>query len=180
MRVLPAGVRALMGLALALLSVQIALGGWVSTNYAVLACTEFPTCQGRWWPEMNFAQGFELWRELGLTGAGEHISFAALTAIHYVHRLAAYLVIAVLAWLAWRLHALLSWRRLARWLVAVLLLQFLTGLSNVVLGWPLLAAVLHTGGAAALVVLLTWGLASSRVLRMAGRTSSTPVSSPAA
>jgi cytochrome c oxidase assembly protein subunit 15 len=180
MRALPSGLRALMVLALALLSVQIALGGWVSTNYAVLACTEFPTCQGRWWPEMNFTQGFELWRELGLTAAGEHISFAALTAIHYVHRLAAYLVIAVLAWLAWRLHALPAWRRLGRWLAAVLLLQFLSGLSNVVLGWPLLAAVLHTGGAAALVVLLTWGVAGSRGLRTADRTSSTSVSSSAA
>jgi cytochrome c oxidase assembly protein subunit 15 len=180
MRALPSGLRALMVLALALLSVQIALGGWVSTNYAVLACTEFPTCQGSWWPEMNFSQGFELWRELGLTAAGEHISFAALTAIHYVHRLAAYLVIAVLACLAWRLHALPAWRRLGRWLAAVLLLQFLSGLSNVVLGWPLLAAVLHTGGAAALVVLLTWGVAGSRGLRTADRTSSTPVSSSAA
>ncbi len=46
----------------ALLVLQIALGGWVSTNYAVLACTQFPTCQGSWWPPMNFAQGFEIWR----------------------------------------------------------------------------------------------------------------------
>ena len=160
-RLLPAGLRALLWAALGLLSLQIALGGWVSTNYAVLACTEFPTCQGSWWPEMNFAQGFELWRELGLSSTGEHISFAALTAIHYVHRLAAYLVIAVLTLLAWRLYGLAPWRRTARWLAAVLLLQFLTGLSNVVLDWPLLAAVLHTGGAAALVVLLTWALASS-------------------
>ncbi len=160
-RGLPAGQRALLWAALGLLSLQIALGGWVSTNYAVLACTEFPACQGSWWPEMNFAQGFELWRELGLSSTGEHISFAALTAIHYVHRLAAYLVIAVLLLLAWRLHDLPAWRGTARGLAALLLLQFLTGLSNVVLDWPLLAAVLHTGGAAALVVLLTWALASS-------------------
>jgi len=154
-----AGLRASLVLALALLAVQIALGGWVSTNYAVLACTEFPTCQGSWWPAMNFAQGFELWRELGLTSDGAHIEFAALTAIHYAHRLAAYVVIAVLGWLAWRLHRLPGWQRQARVLAALLLLQFLTGLSNVVLDWPLLAAVLHTGGAAALVVLLTWSLA---------------------
>lgn len=158
----PGTLRRLLWLALAVLVLQIALGGWVSTNYAVLACTEFPTCQGGWWPEMNFAQGFELWRELGLTGDGQHISFAALTAIHYVHRLMAYAVIALLGWTAWRLHAVPGLQRAARWLVGLLLLQFVTGLSNVVLDWPLLAAVLHTGGAAALVVVLTWSLASSR------------------
>ena len=174
----PPGLRTLLWWSLGLLSVQLALGGWVSTNYAVLACTEFPTCQGGWWPEMDFAQGFELWRELGLTGHGEHISFAALTAIHYVHRLAAYGVVAVLAVLAWRMLGLAPWRRSGRWLLALLLLQFLTGLSNVVLDWPLLAAVLHTGGGAAMAVLLTWGLASSR--GGAGRPSSVSVSSTAA
>ncbi len=179
-RVAPPGLRALLGWGLGLLTLQIALGGWVSTNYAVLACTEFPSCQGSWWPEMNFVQGFELWRELGLTGSGEHISFAALTAIHYVHRLAAYVVIAVLLLLAWRLHALPLWRRAARALTALLLLQFLSGLSNVVLDWPLLAAVLHTGGAAGLVVLLTWSLATSQPARQASRISPVPVSSPAA
>jgi cytochrome c oxidase assembly protein subunit 15 len=179
-RVASPGLRRLLGWGLGLLTLQIALGGWVSTNYAVLACTEFPSCQGSWWPEMNFVQGFELWRELGLTGTGEHISFAALTAIHYVHRLAAYLVIAVLLLLAWRLHELPLWRRAARALAALLLLQFLSGLSNVVLDWPLLAAVLHTGGAAGLVVLLTWSLASSQPARQASRVSPVPVSSPSA
>ena len=178
MRQLPIGLRALLWAALGLLTLQIALGGWVSTNYAVLACTEFPACQGSWWPEMNFGQGFELWRELGLSSTGEHISFAALTAIHYAHRLAAYLVIAVLAMLAWRLHGLPAWRTWARSLAGLLLLQFLSGLSNVVLGWPLLAAVLHTGGAAALVVLLTWGLASS--VALAARIVPASVSSSAA
>lgn len=160
---LSTGVRGLMVLALVALVAQIALGGWVSTNYAVLACTEFPLCQGSLWPDMNFAQGFEPWRALGMTSAGEHITFAALTAIHYAHRLAAYVVIAVLAWLAWRLNALPAWQRTARALAGLLLLQFLTGLSNVVLGWPLVAALLHTGGAAALLVVLVWGLASARL-----------------
>ncbi len=177
---MPPALRVLLWWGLGLLMLQIALGGWVSTNYAVLACTEFPACQGSWWPDMNFAQGFELWRELGLTRAGEHISFAALTAIHYVHRLAAYVVIAVLVLLAWRLHGLPQWRRPARWLAGLLLLQFLTGLSNVVLDWPLLAAVLHTGGAAGLVVLLTWSLASSRRRDAQPGTSSVPVSSSVA
>ncbi len=173
------GLRRLFWGALALLTLQIALGGWVSTNYAVLACTEFPTCQGSWWPEMNFAQGFELWRELGYTGAGAHIDFAALTAVHYTHRIAAYAVIAVLAALAWQLRTQAAWRRTAHWLAGLLLLQFLTGLSNVVLDWPLLAAVLHTGGAGAMVVLLTWSLASSHTAD-ASTASYDSVSSPAA
>ena len=169
------GLRRLLWLALLLVSAQVVLGGWVSTNYAVLACTTFPTCQGSWWPEMDFAQAFEVWRPLGLLKDGSHIGFAALTAIHYVHRLFAYAVLGVLVLLAWRLrraagpkgHSTAQGRQRvgqARWLLGLSTLQLLTGLSNVVLDWPLVAAVLHTGGAAALVVVLTWALDSSRVL----------------
>jgi cytochrome c oxidase assembly protein subunit 15 len=147
--------RVLMGVA-GLLAVQILLGGWVSTNYAVLACSDFPQCQNRWWPDMNFAQGFELWRHLGVTGTGEPISFEALTAIHYVHRLMAYVVLVALAWLAWQLNRRPQWRQSSRVLAGLVGLQLATGLSNVVLGWPMLAALLHTGGAAALVLALTW------------------------
>lgn len=159
---LPAGLSRWLLVCAALLALQIALGGWVSTNYAVLACNEFPTCQGSWWPEMNFSQGFVLWRALGLDAAGAYLDFQALTAIHYVHRLVAYAVFVALGVLAWRLHAYADWRRSAQWLGALLALQFLTGLSNVVLDWPLIAAVLHTGGAAALAVVLTQMLAHRR------------------
>jgi len=155
------GLRRLLGITLALVVVQSALGAWVSTNYAVLACSEFPMCQASWWPDMNFTQGFALWRDLGMTPDGQHISFAALTAIHYVHRLMAYAVLPLLAALAWRMKSVDAWRRPARWLATLTLLQFLTGLSNVVLGWPLVAAVSHTGGAAALVVVLTWAMATA-------------------
>lgn len=133
---------------------QIALGAWVSTNYAVLACTDFPTCQGVWWPAMDFARGFELQRELGQTAGGDFLPFAALTAIHYTHRLMAYVVLAALAALALAL-ARAHQRRWALALGGVAAWQLATGLSNVVLDWPLLAAVAHTGGAAALVVVLT-------------------------
>ncbi len=145
--------------AAALLGLQVLLGGWVSTNYAVLACSDFPRCQNRWWPEMNFSQGFELWRHLGVTASSEPISFAALTAIHYVHRLMAYGVLTALALLAWQLNRHVAWRSHSRVLAALVGLQLATGLSNVVLGWPLLAALLHTAGAAALVLTLTWILA---------------------
>lgn len=150
-------------LTFALLVVQILMGGWVSTNYAVLACTDFPMCQNSWWPGMNFSQGFTIWRELGMTPDGQHIDFAALTAIHYAHRLMAYGVLLLLAALAWRMKRVQAWRRPARWLAALTLLQFLTGLSNVVLDWPIVAAVLHTGGAAALVVVLTWAFVIARL-----------------
>ena len=150
------GTRTLLGVTSALVWIQIALGGWVSTNYAVLACTDFPQCQASWWPAMDFVQGFEIWRELGLTGAGEHIAFEALTAIHVTHRLFALLVLLALGWLAWRLRSAAGMAPQTRLLAGLAALQLLTGLSNVVLDWPLLAAVLHTGGAGALVVTLTW------------------------
>ena len=156
------GLRALLLLSALLLGLQVFLGGWVSTNYAVMACTDFPKCQGSWWPHMNLRQGFELWRELGLTGSGEHIGFAALTAIHYVHRIMAYLVLVLLGVLAWRLNRVVALRTPSRWIAALTGLQLATGLSNVVLDWPLLAAVLHTGGAGALVVAVTWVMTASR------------------
>jgi cytochrome c oxidase assembly protein subunit 15 len=147
--------------ALLLLLVQILLGGWVSTNYAVLACNTFPQCQGSWWPVMDFAQGFHVWRHLGLTADGRPIHFEALTAIHYTHRLMAYLVLVVLGALAWR------WKRQelvrsGRWLNILLLWQLLTGLSNVLLDWPLLSAVAHTGGSAGLLLCLSWTLFITR------------------
>lgn len=156
------GLRGLLWLTFLLLVVQVALGGWVSTNYAALACTDFPKCQNSWWPEMNFQQGFELWRELGLTKAGEHISFAALTAIHYMHRLMAFIVLFLLGVLAWRLNRVPALRSQSRWIAMLTGLQLVTGLSNVVLDWPLLAAVLHTGGAGALVVVMTWAVTASQ------------------
>ena len=139
----------------ALLWVQIALGGWVSTNYAVLACTDFPACQNSMWPEMNFREAFTIWRELGAGRNGDNISFQALTAIHYVHRLSAYVVFAAMLVLAAKLYKTQVLRSASVWLLGLALLQVATGLGNVLLGWPLAAAVMHTGGAAALVVVLT-------------------------
>jgi cytochrome c oxidase assembly protein subunit 15 len=161
------GVRALALMSAAVLLVQVALGGWVSTNYATLACTDFPLCNGQLVPPMDFEHGFTLWRELGKTAAGEHVTFAALTAIHYAHRLMAYVLFAVLAVLAWRLRGG-PLRRSARIIAGLALWQFASGLSNVILGWPLFAAVAHTGGAAALVVALTWALRESRATHAQG------------
>ena len=137
--------------------IQIALGGWVSTNYAVLACSDFPTCQGAWWPPMDFEQGFTVLRPLGAGKDGGMLPFAALTAIHWVHRVGALVVFAGIGLLVWRLLATgaSAHRRWAAALAAVALWQLASGVSNVVFGWPLAAAVAHTGGAAALVTLLT-------------------------
>jgi heme a synthase len=120
----------------------------------VLACQEFPTCQGAWWPAMDFEHGFALRRELGAGKDGGALPFAALTAIHYAHRLMACVVLIAMAVFAWRLHASARLRPWAWGLTAVALWQLLSGLSNVVLGWPLIGAVAHTAGAAALVTLL--------------------------
>ncbi|WP_066337421.1 COX15/CtaA family protein [Azohydromonas lata] len=154
---LPAGLRRGLWALAALAVAQMALGGWVSTNYAVLACGDFPTCQGRWWPDMDFQHGFTLQRALGNTGDGDYLPFAALTAIHFTHRLMALAVLAALVLMAWRLWRL-DEAQARRWACALLAVggwQLASGVSNVVLGWPLLAAVGHTGGAAALIVILS-------------------------
>ena len=139
---------------LVLLVVQIFLGGWVSTNYAVLACTDFPTCNGAWIPPMDFQHGFHFWRALGMDGNGEVITQNALVAIHWTHRTFAIVVVAYLAWLAATLRRYQSLRRPANGVLLVVVIQFLTGLSNIVLQWPLPIAVAHNGGSAILLLLL--------------------------
>ncbi|MCA1857031.1 COX15/CtaA family protein [Massilia oculi] len=148
-------VRRLAILAAAVITLQIALGGWVSTNYATLACDEFPLCDGRVVPEMDFEHGFHLWRELGKTAAGHYLPFSALVAIHWVHRNVALVVVAVVGLLVWRAgrHAYLA--RHARWLAIVLGVQLLTGIATVYLDFPLAIAVMHNAGAALLVLLVT-------------------------
>jgi cytochrome c oxidase assembly protein subunit 15 len=153
----PPGVHRAAWVLAVLLGVQVALGGWVSTNYAVLACADFPRCQGAWWPPMDFAEGFTLRRELGRSGGADaYLPFPALTAIHVAHRLAAVvllLALAGVAWLLWR-NGSTQARRFAAWLAGLGTWQLLTGMSNVVLGWPLVAALAHVAGAAGLAVVL--------------------------
>lgn len=139
---------------------QVFLGAWVSTNYAVLACPDFPTCMGTFSPDTDWRNAFTLWRELGRDAQGGTISTVALQTIHWVHRVFAILVMLVLgyfAWHAWRNAVKYDSAALGRWALAVLVLlvlQVVTGISNVVFQWPLLAALLHTAGAAALVLCL--------------------------
>ncbi|MDB5934212.1 MAG: cytochrome oxidase subunit [Massilia sp.] len=149
------GVRALALVSAAVLLVQVALGGWVSTNYATLACSDFPMCNGQLVPPMDFEHGFTLWRELGKTAAGHYLPFAALTAIHWVHRNFALVVVIVLGWTAWRAWAQPALRPTARYLAMALALQAASGLATVFLSFPLAIAVLHNAGAALLVLLVT-------------------------
>ena len=154
----PAPLRVAVLAVLLLALAQVALGGWVSTNYAVLACDEFPTCHGgQWWPAMDFGTGFQLWRELGQRADGGFLSFEALAAIHMAHRLGAGVVLAALLALAWALRRVAPAG--ARGLLAVAGWQLASGLSNVVLDWPIIAALAHTAGAAVLLGLLTLLLA---------------------
>ena len=143
----------------AVLSIQIFLGAWVSTNYAVLACPDFPTCLGTFMPETDWQEGFTLWRQLGLNAQGESISPVALQTIHWAHRVFAVIAVAALGFLgisAIQLSnsASLKMGKIAKLLLGLLILQALTGISNVVFQWPLLAALLHTAGSAALVFCL--------------------------
>jgi cytochrome c oxidase assembly protein subunit 15 len=152
---------------LLLLALQIALGAWVSSNYAVLACRGFPQCNGQWWPRADFAEGFTLLRQLGRAGTEGYVSFEALVAIQMAHRVfALMLLLAMLAFAAalWREGGAPA-RRAALLLAGLLALQILSGLSNVLLDWPLLAALAHTAGAAGLVALMV-----SLVVRASPRT----------
>ena len=163
------GYKPWMAFGLALLFLQIGLGGWVSTNYAALACMDFPTCHGEWLPEMDISSGYSLIRGLGEMSNGEMISQPALTAIHWVHRNFAFLIFVYLGALAWHLRTDQGLRGPATLLLALLFAQLLTGLTTIFFQWPLLIAVLHNGGAAGLV------LASVTLLVRLSRAGSTAV-----
>lgn len=141
-------------LAIVLLAIQIALGGWVSTNYAALACADFPLCNGTLWPQMDFANGFTLWRDLGMTAKGEYLPFPALTAIHWTHRAFAFVVAVLVARVAISALKIDDLHKTARWLLVMIALQFAIGIASIFLQLPLPLAVLHNGGAATLVFLL--------------------------
>ncbi len=132
---------------------QIFLGGWTSTNYAALACTDLPLCHGQLLPTTHFKQGFTLLRELGYDGNGAVIELPALTAIHLSHRAGAIVAFIAVAWLSMKAAAA-GQKQLGRLLALALIVQFALGLSNVWFNLPLPVATLHNGGAAVLMGLL--------------------------
>ena len=142
------GLRKWSGLALAALAAQIALGGWVSANYAALACPDLPACPGG----LDFHNAFHVVRELGQTADGQLLSLDALRAIHWTHRLFA--LAAVVAVVLAALRAFAQMPRLGGVLGALVFLQFGLGVANVAFGLPLALAAAHNAGAAALLVAL--------------------------
>ncbi|MBU0603481.1 MAG: COX15/CtaA family protein [Gammaproteobacteria bacterium] len=149
----PMALRAFAALAFVVLAAQITLGGWVSTNYAALACADLPTCRGDWVPDMDIRNGFHVIRELGVDADGGTLAIEALTAIHWVHRVGAVIAALVIGAFGFALRRS-GYRRLGGALLGVLTLQFLLGLANVWFSLPLPVAAAHNGGAAALVILM--------------------------
>ena len=140
--------------ALVVLAGQIALGGWVSSNYAALACADFPTCNGAWLPAMDFHHAFHAVRELGVTAAGAPLPHEALTAIHWAHRVGALVTAVVLGGLAVALARAPGCRAAGALLLAVLAAQLALGIANVIARLPLVLAVAHNAGAALLLATL--------------------------
>lgn len=149
------GIRRLALTGLIVLVLQIALGGWTSSNYAALACPDFPTCQNVAWPDMDIKDAFVLWRGLGIDYEGGVLDHPARVAIHFIHRLGAAvtaLVLGLLALLAWRKGRNTSVRIAGAIVGAVLILQLILGPLMVVRALPLLLATAHNGVAALLLL----------------------------
>ena len=142
-------------LGLIVLALQIALGGWTSSNYAAVACPDFPTCQNAWWPRSDYRHAFVLWHGLNIDYEGGVLDNAARVAIHFTHRLGALittLVLTLAAALVLRLRGLSGARLPAAAVLAALLLQLSLGISMVMRGFPLALATAHTAGAALLLL----------------------------
>lgn len=136
--------------------IQIMLGGWTSANYAALVCPDFPTCQGTWWPHMDFIQGFKLWHELGIDYEGGILAGDARTAIHMTHRIGAVLVFVIVGSVS--IRAIVDGNKSISLtgflLLFLLLIQLGLGISNVLLRLPLPVAVAHNAVAALLLLVL--------------------------
>jgi heme a synthase len=148
---------------LVLLALQIALGGWVSANYAALSCgLDFPKCVGQWWPPTDFREGFVLWRGVGTDYEGGVLDGASRIAIQMSHRIVAVLLALYLLALAWRLLRTPGMRSWALTLVVLTITQVTLGILNVKLSLPLHVAVAHNAGAALLLFTLVSLLARLR------------------
>lgn len=149
--------RGLVAAALIVLVVQIALGGWTSSNYAALACPDLPTCQGAWWPETDYRNAFVLWRGLAVNYEGGILQNPARVAIHLTHRIGAVVTACILLLIVaavFSRRALSALRPYALLLLAALLLQLAIGITMVLKAFPLPIAVAHNAGAAFLLLCL--------------------------
>lgn len=141
---------------LLVLVVQLALGGWTSANYSALACPDFPTCQGQWWPDTNFRDGFVLWREIGVDYEGGVLDLPSRTAIHMAHRAGALVTFILLGALSASLMAYRGTRAGGAGLAVLLSAQVSLGILNVWLFLPLPNAVAHNGTGALLLGFMIW------------------------
>lgn len=152
-----APLRTFAGAALIVLAMQIFLGGWTSTNYAALACPDFPTCHGQWLPETDVGEAFTLWRGLGINYEFGVLDNRARVTIHFFHRVGAIiasLVIGALAMLLLLRGQTVFWRGFGAVLLGALAVQISIGIMTVKMQLPLLLASAHNGGAALLVAAL--------------------------
>lgn len=138
---------------LVILFIQIFLGGWTSTNYAALACTDFPTCHGELVPPMDFSNGFTLWRELGMTAQGDALTLQALQAIQWIHRIGAFIFVSYFLYIIYLMSKFKSCNLYRNLLVIVISFQFIIGVLNLLLHLPLALATMHNLGAALLVII---------------------------
>ena len=138
-------------LGLILLCIQISLGGWVSTNYAALACADFPRCQSQWLPPVDFHHAFQIVRDLGMTAAGESLSNEALTAIHWSHRVGALITFTYLLIFGVFLMQVAALKFYSKLMLVFLFTQVGLGIANVILSLPLALAVAHNATAALLL-----------------------------
>jgi heme a synthase len=141
--------------ALVVLALQIALGGWTSSNYAAFACPDFPTCQGAWWPPTDFAHAFVPWRGASLHYEGGILGIPARAAIQLTHRLgacAATLMLLLAAGMTLRARLTRRARRAAWAVIGFLILQLVIAISMVEAGFPLPLATAHNAGAALLLL----------------------------
>ena len=141
-------------LGLFLLAGQVALGGWTSSNYAALACPDFPTCHGQWWPNADFADGFVLWRGLGQNYEWGVLDGPARVSIHLAHRVGAVVTFLYIAWFAIGLLRGGVLPVLGTVLLLSVILQVCLGIANVIFGLPLAVAVAHNAVGAGLVLTL--------------------------
>lgn len=148
------GARLLLRFALLVLIGQIFLGGWTSTNYAALACTDFPTCHGAWVPDMDFTNAFHWFRELGVSVDGEPMGLSAYVAIQWIHRIGALITFIVLTILSLTLLKRVQLRGLATLLLILLVIQIALGVGNLVMHLPMVLAVGHNMVAALLLMTL--------------------------
>ena len=140
--------------AFAVVVLQIMLGGWVSSNYAALACYDFPSCDGTYAPPMDLQQGFNIFQSVGPNYLGGIMTSEARTAIHWVHRIGAIIVLLVVGGLV--LQVVRQVAIVGYALLAALVAQITLGILNVVWVLPLLNATAHnTVGALLLLVLVT-------------------------